>query len=307
MPWPIGIDELDPAGALTFVGMWRRGSHIDAAIIPIQGGVVDILRDAAELTLEQLGEREPLDFHAEYAEDPETYLRAARAQLPPDSEVLARVSEVGQLDEMSMNELRDRHLFAYAAVIGDQPENRIAFLRKANPKRGLERGHVAFLRIAGGALARQQTPTMVVDDQYDMVITADGVLALNFRAFDALFRDAPEALAIIPQRVHALAGHLPLAAGSAEALVDKAMRSVRVRRKVEAIVASGHLADVTVDMVEQELVDNGFDPEDWIENGELVITEDADVQPLLQVLNEDFFRGAFSSRGYRAERKTPRQ
>src|SRR5690606_2049862 len=149
-----------------------------------------------------------------------------------------------ELDLMGPDELARKSVAFYAAVLGDDPENRVAFLRKANPKRGLRPGRI--WTTFHDALTRIDTPDLVLDDSFDLIMDATGIAILSQSAFELLFRDTPAVQERVPEWVQAISDVLPLADDGAERLAERCNRDSRLRKRVRNIHERGHLQDVTI-------------------------------------------------------------
>jgi hypothetical protein len=197
-----------------------------------------------------------------------------------------------------------RLLWFYAAVVGDEPERRTAFVRKADPHKFAKAGR--FFLTFGEALSKIDEPVFMLEHRFDLLIVEEGGLAvINPVAFEMLFRGAPELAKRIPHWAQAISDHLPIAGDGVDRLVEAAARDVRLARRLKSIAESGHLENVTMDRLRKEIKAQGLDKAGLIENGALVIDAE-DPSTLLRLLNEDLFVGGLSGIAYAADRKRAR-
>lgn len=299
--WPPDWSQLGLESLSLIVG-WRTGStRIATARVPTSGEVAEELRDVCSDTLQLLSNLDHRQWYPDAGQDSHEYLLASLSQLGEDSEVLRAVRET-EWDVLGADTLPSRNLLFYALVAG--PSNRrITFLRKYNPRRGLKRRLVALFT---KDLTKIQDPLFSFDEFVDMVIDPEnGVAILNLGAFELLFRSSPEMIAKIPEYVGDIASVLPMHADAMSTLAEIAERNNSVRRRLQAIVARGHLSSVTMSDIRSELSQNDLDPDRFVKNDQLTFDK-AEAKDILKLLNEDLFRGGLSNEAFQVERKSPR-
>ncbi len=171
------------------------------------------------------------------------------------------------IEHASGRQLPGADLLFYAIIVGDTPEDRTVFIRRANPRRSL-RGKV-FGLLRNDTLEQVDEPLFGFDDKADLVVAGNEMLILSQTAFAALFRDNTELRALVPAWSGTLAGTLPFADGSLDVLNDKALRDTRLRTRLEAAATKPvpSMAELRDAMVEFD-----FDPDDHIKDGKLVVT-----------------------------------
>ncbi|MFC4070717.1 Kiwa anti-phage protein KwaB-like domain-containing protein [Actinoplanes subglobosus] len=195
-----------------------------------------------------------------------------------------------------------KRLKFYAVLIGDDPGNRTAFVHRGSPVQLATKGLVAVL---SSALTRVENPIFAFRPEFDVVISPSGVFALNQKSFEALFKDSEPVLAKTSQWVEELSAVLPVESASKAYLADRLKANVHLRRKVQAILKKPHLHRLTtVDLV-SAMQKHDLEPSDLIQNEELVFSSSTE-REILQLLNEDLFKGDFSGDRYAASKKSPR-
>ncbi len=78
-----------------------------------------------------------------------------------------------------------------------------------------------------------------------------------------------------------------------------------LRRKVQSLLRVAYLSKLTPEVLRENIVERGMDPDELLEDGQLVFNRDTE-KDLLLLLNEDLWRGDFSGDVYEAGRKARR-
>ncbi|MDP9025282.1 MAG: DUF4868 domain-containing protein [Candidatus Eremiobacteraeota bacterium] len=193
----------------------------------------------------------------------------------------------------------------YAIVLGDDEANRVAYVRHMNPMRLTKPGMV--LALLGDSLDDVGANVFMMDDRVDLVIRPDDVVIVNKNFFESLFFDLSGEGEALDRIVQATLSVLPIASETISLLLDRTRGRKRMRRKMLEIRESAHLASVTVDDFKRALAEQGYAATDFIApNGTITASED-NVGTLLQILNEDIFKGALTGRPLAATRKSTRK
>jgi hypothetical protein len=283
----------------------RRGRTATSAGLKLSPEVVEALRGIVNEAAGRIAGMSPVAWQAQASWERDEYAVVQRSQLDDDNPVL-RALELPEQPEAAPEFLREHKPIVYVIAVGDQPgagqpDERLLFVRKSDPTMNLERRLAVFW---DDTLRRIEYPLMTFDRNVDLVLAPGrGLLALNERAFELLFRESPELLARTPRLAHELARATNMTPASEQALVDAAVRYARVRRRVLAIAESGHLTSVTTAQLRAELRRQGLDPGRHLRRGQLHFEPD-EVTPMLRVLNEDLLRGGLSGQLFEVERKT---
>lgn len=267
------------------------------------GDVVEELREACRETVTWLQQLHVVDYSADALVETGEYMAVPlRVVQEEDSTVLDLLRRAAALDRLDAAEIPTR-LWFYAAVIGDDPDERVAFVRKTDPHKVARPGKI--LTTLGDVLSRIDDPVFVLEHRFDLVVLERGLAVINPVAFETLFRGAPGLVRRIPEWARAITDHLPVADGGAERLVEACVRDSRLARRLRAIHEQGHLSSVSIGDLRQEMREQDLDEEELISDGELVIDE-RDPGTLLRLLNEDLFVGGLSGRRFAADRKRVR-
>lgn len=305
--------DLDVGEALTLSVGWRSGRKTKLGQLTMASDVAAEIGAIVAATLADLDERSPETWAPDADLSPETYLMMEARDL---GEAPLLASEHGELTlaealmsaeslpVLRPNELPVPDLTFYAITLGDAPGQRVAFLRRANPRRGLRRGRL--MTSYSDVLTRIESPVFAFDDLVDLVFWGDSVLVLSQTAFTAIFRSQETLMAQVPGWTSELAQHVTISAQGQERLSAKAIRDSRVKMRLESIVKRGHLADVEPAVISERMTVVGLDAAALLDPEGRLLLEDEDIPSVLQFLNEDLFVGALTSTGFRADKKAVR-
>lgn len=298
---------LDPAALelpdqISLLVAWRQGRSLASGEIRIADDVTEHLRGAARRTLERLRGIDLVPYTPEIVLEADQALYVTDDELVADSPFTAAVLPNEPPTLLNARSLPERALLLYA-VNADTDQGAVALVRKKNPHPVARPGRIYAL--LGNTLAEVDRPVFTLEPEFDMVVSANGVIATDQNAFELLFRETDAVLARIPDWVEGIADHLPLAGDGAALLAEKARGNSRLRRRLRAIHERGHLRDVDIETVREHIREVGLSEEELIADDQLVVDE-ADPMTLLYLLNEDFFTGGLTTTGFRSERKAPR-
>ena len=193
--------------------------------------------------------------------------------------------------------------FLFYAVLVGPSDDRSAFIRLYNPRRVARPG--LFSTVFGEELRKLKDPIFVFDSEFDMVVTNEGIAALNQNAFERIFRDLSVMRGRLPDYVEHITSKLPMKSEDAARFLAKCVTNSRVANRARAIFEKGHLANVEIAHVKAEIKKQGLDEGKFVKDGHLVFDE-ADPYSLLQLLNEDLFIGGLSKTPFAAQRKSAR-
>jgi hypothetical protein len=281
---------------------WRQGRSLESGEIRIADDVADHLRAAAHRTLERLQAAELVPYTPEIVLEDDQALYVTDDDLVAESPFTAAVLPEEPPTLLNARSLPERALLLYA-LSADTNQGPVALVRKKNPHPVARPGRIYAL--LGNTLSEVDRPVFTLDPEFDLLISASGVIALDQNAFELLFRETDAVLARIPEWVAGIADHLPLAGNGAEVLAEKARGNSRLRRRLRAIHERGHLRDIDIEAVRAHIREVGLSEDELVAGDELVVDE-ADPMTLLYLLNEDFFTGGLTTTGFRSERKAPR-
>src|SRR5919109_1894983 len=242
--WRPNLDEIPLDGALTLVVAWRVGDDLEAAMVPVSTDVADGIREGCARFVERLRENEAIGYDPDGHIDRGTWMAVPMRVVEEEaSAVLSVLGRAAALERLSARDIPARLLF-YASVLGDDPESRIALLKKSDPHRVAKPGRV--IGSYGETLGRIEDPVFLLEDAYGLAVVRDGLAVVNENSFEMLFREAPELTARLPRYVESVAAALPFAEGAGEALADACARNSRFARRLRAIYERGHLQGVTL-------------------------------------------------------------
>lgn len=303
-------DGLELDAALTLVVGWNSSGKTKLRKVNMAVNVEVPLLDVIEQNVQSLVTREAEQWAPDAVVTPETYLVMSRDGVGTRPTLARDVQDRGTflealragagLPRMEREEVPAADMGFYALVVGNDPDNRTVFIRRLNPRRSLHRGRI--FGVLSDVLARVEEPLFGFDLDVDLVLVDESLVVLSQTAFAAFFRDQDALRAQVPQWANLIGMTLPFADGSREALANKAQRDSRVRTRLEAAASRGHLAAVTIPIVTGVLEGHGIDPDTYVQDDKLVVTEETAAQ-LLQVLNEDLYEGPLSAARFRADRK----
>ena len=290
-------------GGLGLVVAWRTGANtIQIGQINVSPQVAEQLRINVRNFVEGVDQREPRAYATEGALEPEEFFAIPAGLVTDNLRILARSRSLADLDLVTANDIRRRNLLFYAVVIGP-PDDAAVFISKSNPSRIAQRGFLITTMRDG--LSRINDPILIFDPMFDIGATRTGLAVIEQPVFELLFRQTEMLRAVVGSWVHEVAGHLPMDPDDETALIARVQRDSRLGRRLRAIHERGHLRDVPIERIREEIERNGLDPDRFVENGRLV-WEEADTPTLLRILNEDLFTGGFSGVPFIADRKTTR-
>lgn len=234
--------------------------------------------------------------------EPSAAASQGTTHIETDPEVRKLLREASGQPPLSAQALSGKTFLFYAVVIGNDPERRVAFVRKHGPTTSLGRGHLLFAH--GDRLTRVSQPLLALDTRFDLVVTPDGIAAINQGVFDALFRDAETLVARYPHWATAFSS-LGLNDADTAALVERCRRDFRLANRLRQIFESGHLAagNVAVKAVLAQAKTLGIDESDIAKNGRLDFSK-PDMATLLKLLNDDLFIGGLSKVRFEAGNKS---
>lgn len=305
---------IDVSGAITLVVARRSGAvSFNGYRIAMHTDVITELRTTCAATLKAIGERSAVAYTDDLAFDAESqYLvvpfsvlvahrpESHRGRRPADApaeppqievdagarQVLARASSLPELDA---SELKKQPFVFYAAVVGNHPDHRIAFVDKWNPyKAGLSGNLVT---VFGDRLRRIEGPLLVFERAFDMVVTGTAIAVLNPKAFEGVFRDIDAMRGRFPVWSDAAVSALPLDDGTAQRLRSLCNRGGRLAAQLRGLYERGIFElDFKTTALCTEMKRQNLDVSRMIVNGKLVL-DDADIPVVLKLIDEKLYKG----------------
>ncbi|GEM_PF-1089580 len=307
------LSGVDLDGSLTLTVAWRSGKKLKLGRVETGPKVDAAFRELIRIAIDDLGNRAAEPWAPDADLTAETYLVIDAADLGPAPvlaseylnrtlvEVLRDAQTIPPLDAKS---LPTADMVFYALTIDHAAADRVTFLRRSNPRRGLRRA--SFFAGLGDSLTAIEEPIFAFDGAVDLVFSGPQVAILSHTAFAALFRDQQTLTAQVPKWVSELHAHVPLSEAGRDVLVERALAVTHLRTRLEAIVVRGHLKDVAPETLRKAMEANDLDPDRLLNaQGELILEPD-DVPSVLYFLNEDLFYGPITEIGFRADKKAAR-
>jgi len=224
-----------------------------------------------------------------------------RTDLTEENEIIASLFENADLGQQAPNAVDSEHLYLYA-VVSDTEAGRVAMIRKQTPVKQAREGK--WWALAKNELRLMEDAPWQLHPVFDLIVTEDGAYVLRYSAFEQLLADSSVLLERVDDWVAGLAAALPVSDGGDLILISRCVESSRLRRRLRAIYDRGHLSRVGVSDVSDHARRMGFDPDEFIKDGELVVDED-NADSLLQLLNEDLFNGGLTGDPFRSDGKAP--
>jgi hypothetical protein len=297
-----GVEGLTIPKELSLVVVWPSGKGLAGGEIKAQSRVTEFLRKAADATLTKLREADERAYNPDMQLEPEESVRVQDPDLIARSPLKEILLSSQPLPVLNAQLLPKRQILLYAVTfLADK--QRFAFVRKTSPRHGVRKG--SLLGLLGDTLVAVDEPAFALEPEFDMIVTKSGVLSASQNAFELLFKDTELVLAQVPSWISSISDCLPIAGNGRDQLAELARRDSRVRRRLHAISASGHLVTVGIAEIRAYLNQQGLDEAAYIEDEELLV-EEAGAHALLKVLSEDLFIGGLSGRPYQSDRKSPR-
>lgn len=300
--WNFDPDAVGTGGNVTLIVARRSGKSLKGHRVSLHQDVAAELRRVCNSTLETFKGRTAKPFDPDIDIDSDQYLTAADAVVDIDASVRKLVDGESGLPFLSADQLPKQGFLFYAVLVGPA-EHRNAFIRKYNPRQVAQAGK--FWAVFGDGLRRLDEPIFVFDSRFDMVLTEDGIAALNQSAFAQIFRDLSVMTDRLPVYVEHITSELPMADDGATRFLAKCVQNSRVANRARSIFERGHLKDVTMAEVKTEIKKQKLDESKLIKDGQLIF-DDSDPYTLLKLLNEDLFIGGLSSTAYEAGSKSAR-
>lgn len=291
---------LDLTGSPVLAIAWRTSSDVEVGRLDISVDVAGHFSNVARQHAAVIAASRRRQYTPEVDIDrKEEFASVERARFAVNDPLLSLLATAAELDSVRPADLPTKSLLLYSIVF----PRRAMFVRKANPHLSARRGHV-FTRL-GNALTRIEEPIFDFDSIVDLVVTPSELWISNVTAFEYLFKDDDFLARNIPIWVEAIGSAVPLAAGSAELLVEKGLSNVRRRRRLESIADRGHLPTVTLTQLKREIARLNLGTDRLLADGHLVINDDT-IDDVLKLLNEDLFIGGLSGAEFEVDRKAAR-
>ncbi len=206
-----GLLDKDPG---LLIG-WRDAPRsLQAGAVPLHQNTFGVMRDVCFRTLAFLSGAEKLDYHPHGSLDRQSqyfWIPVSELPKPPGAPAswspnLIQILKSSNLESLDMELLGSDTTFAFYAITFRSGNKRIAFIKKTDPKRIIEKGSVFFHYAE--ALRKVSTPDLVLENDIDLVVTNSDVYILSRLAFEQLLSDSHVATHEVAQHVSQVEGSL---------------------------------------------------------------------------------------------------
>ncbi len=312
--------SIDVSGAITLVIARRTGKNLKGYRIVMHTDVAEELRTICANTLAFLNKRVAVpyaddlafDDEKQYCVAPTTLLVAhrpesrrgrrkahdpvERPQIEVDASARRVLADASSLPVLRTPELKDANgqwksqsFVFYAAVVGDKPENRVAFVDKWNPYKASMSGRLTTF--FGDRLRKIEGPLLVFERSFDMVVTENAIAVLDPRAFEEVFRDIDAMVDRIPVWSSATITALPLDDKTTDRLQVLAVNNGRLAKQLRGMHERGVFQHTfTTAMLRAEMNRQKLDSKRLIVKGKLALT-DEDIPVVLKLIDEKLYQG----------------
>lgn len=225
--WNPDFDAIPLDESLILTVAWKAGKELKAGDVNVAGDMETTLRDACGSVLDRVATLEPKKY------SPDTHLYQEEFMTVPSSvfaddqpPALDVIDRAGAHDLVSATDLPSKPLHFYAVVVGDDPDRRVAFVRKTNPRKSGKPGR--WWATLGETLTRVDDEVFMFDERFDIIHWPDGLVVLNQNAFELIFRDIEALADRYPDWVADITQSLPMDDDVANLLVDAVRRDSRL-------------------------------------------------------------------------------
>jgi hypothetical protein len=314
---------------------WRVGNNLRAGRLRLHRSMDLEFRREAEAALSSIGSRKPRPYEpTAHLEEDEVFLlttnelphhamriggRRRRAWLDgvgsqssdgtvraiddsalEPSALLSVTRYPDRLDELTLAQVRGRRFLFYAVVFTE--DRSLAFVKRHNPASVLNSG--LTIGLFGQTIRRVGRPALVFEHGFDLIIDDDEVAALAPDAIVRLFADVEVSAAGVPALVGRLRqSSLRIRPASLEVIEAACAARRLLARRLAALLDRPYMTTLTPQDVEYYLKELEEDVERYVNNGEVVATQDT-VGDLLDVLGQLHYRGGYDDELWRADRSS---
>lgn len=317
------LSQADIEAPITFFVGKRSGESLRLFKINIDEKVASSFREIARSVTEGgqasrgLLEREPEEWSPEAQITPETYLECSIEGVGDSPHItkkknislnsanekfLSLIQHPETFELLDPKKMKPENLSIYGFTIGGSAD-RIAFVRKLNPRRGLSSGK--WFGFFSDTINRIDEPIFAFDNEIDLICVADRLVILKQSAFYALFRNNKGLHLLVDKWAQSLKSEIKcdIEEETLKKIKDKANSDSRIRQRLEAITERGHLGELSVDQIKNAMADCAMEEEDYFDSDGLLKVSDENIAELLYFLNEDLYSGSISGEAFRADKK----
>jgi hypothetical protein len=327
---PFDPRTLDVEGDVTLIVAQRSGTNLKGHRLAMHADVAADVRGICRDTLAVLLARTPVPFADDLAFDAQhQYMLAspqalvahrlasgrgrtkAEASAPPpdmiemDPSARHVLDDASSLPDLDASHLGNKTFVFYAAVVGNDPDKRVAFIDKWNPYRaGLSGKLMTFF---GDRLRRIEGPLLVFEREFDLVVSEGHIAVLDARAFEAVFRDIDSMKERVPVWSDAAVGSLPVDAGSADLIRSVAEKNARVAKQIRGLFERGAFTrKFETPILREEMQRQGLDVDRLVVGNKLAL-EEADIPLVLKLIDEKLYVGWHTATPWDVATRSKRQ
>lgn len=280
---------------------WREGKRYKLGRVDTEKVITDYLRYLVVEEEKRLEKRTARPYSIESTIEKDEYFVAETVDVDEEEALRAQLRSIGALPLITVDRLEKTSLSFYAVAIGNNSSGIKAFIKKSNPLVIAKGG--GLLAVFGDALTSLSRPVFAIEGSFDLVVYPDRIAILKDKPFQSLFYEETGINERIGVWVNKIEKSLPMHGEAKAKLAQMCQKGARLRLKLQAIEQRGHLSGVTITKFKSELKRLQIPPERFIYRGKLIIPDKHERQ-LLEVLNEDLFKGGLSGEEFAAERKS---
>jgi hypothetical protein len=302
MAAPIQLAKAQLGKGMTLVVVERHGSEFTAVEIKTGSDVQSYLADAWERTLIEIKAATKLAYSPEIIVRPEEgRVLEINDDLRKENEVVSLLLDPRDLARRKPTQVDVAALYLYA-VVSTTKAGRLAMIKKLSPAKRAREGKAWAL--AQDELSLMEDDPWQLHPRFDIVVGESGAYAFSVNGFEQIFAEADRLVAKVGNWVDKISKALPMDGTQRDILIERCKESSRLRRRLRSIENRGHIGRVTVGRLRAHLKSMDIPPSRHVRQGKLVIDRTS-AEELLQILNEDLFRGGLTDDAFRSEAKEP--
>jgi hypothetical protein len=284
-------DDTEIAVVLVF-----RTGRYHGRYLEVSPDLASDLRQIARNAAASLQAKQPSDYDPDAEQLDNHYLVIPNGTLIDDAlvEQIRPGADLEQLDDEYFQRTKTK-IFCYAIVLGPNDPTRTIFIRKINPLQ-LNAKPLVGTRV-NGVIEKVTTPILAFDNNIDVIITSDRLLALSKDGFGRLFRDDDFVIAHVQTWLtHVFRpGQLPLTQAGMDHFLRRTKTNSLMRRKIETIMRQPYIATFTVDDFRVALAKAEWNPDHYIVDDCVHVNEQNEMD-ILHLLSEDPYLGIITGR-----------
>lgn len=291
---------------------WRRGQKLEGRRIELDANTFDTFRQICAPALDKANAdtteaREYQAFGVLEAE--QVFFIRPGAASAADLDSASIVHLVNAVDELEPADTTEEKKLTFYAIVWGLAGERVAFVRKADPRSTLSKGKLFFAW--DNALKRVARPDFVLDPVVDLIIGGETAVILNEVNSRTLMNDIGLASTQVGQNVSGLetilGGDDSITAESRAALLQAGSSGVQIARRLAQFNAyySGRTLD-RAKIREQALEKFGSDADELIDADGRLCADSSHLKQALDLIEGRLFTDPISTEDRRADRLSKR-